>query len=97
MWNCNDPQFVLDMFLDLSKTLLDIVHCTAVLHMFRQLLFWAGKQSNHQIFDPLLATQETMTDFHGAQWYILLIGWVQRVYQVMPAIFDACQKTSLGS
>ena len=30
----------------------------------------------------------------SSQWYILLIGWVQRVYQVMPAICDTSQKTS---
>ena len=32
--------------------------------MFKQLLFWAGNQGNHQ-FRPILATQETLTDFHG--------------------------------
>ena len=38
-----------------------------VLQMFMQVLFWAGNQGNHQNFDPstILATQETLTDFHG--------------------------------
>jgi hypothetical protein len=32
-----------------------------VLHMFTQLLFWAGNQGNNR---PILASQETLTDFH---------------------------------
>ena len=37
-----------------------------VLHVFTQLLFWAGNQGNHQNFDPSgLAIQEPLTDFHG--------------------------------
>ena len=34
-----------------------------VLHMFTQLLFWAGNQGTRVV--PILATQETLTDFHG--------------------------------
>ena len=40
-------------------------HTYTVLHMFTQLLFWAGNQDNHQKFRPILAVQETLTDFHG--------------------------------
>ena len=39
-----------------------------MLHLFTQVLFWAGNQGNNQHFDPslrILATQETLTDFHG--------------------------------
>ena len=32
-----------------------------------------------------------------AQWYILLIGWVQRVYEQVPAFSDVCQKISKRS
>ena len=40
-----------------------------MLHIFAQVLFWAGNQGNHQNFDPsfqycILSTQETLTDFH---------------------------------
>jgi hypothetical protein len=34
-----------------------------VLHMFTQLLFWAGDQNNHQNFDPSFLLQ-TLTDFY---------------------------------
>ena len=34
-----------------------------VLHMFTQLLFWAGDQGNHQNFDPSLLAKK-LTDFH---------------------------------
>ena len=36
-----------------------------VLHMFTQLLFWAGNQGDHQNFDPSLLLKETLTYFHG--------------------------------
>ena len=34
-----------------------------VLHMFTQLLYWAGDQNNHQNFDPSFLLQ-TLTDFY---------------------------------
>ena len=40
----------------------------------------------------LLKTNQAET-----QWYILLIGWVQRVYEQVPAFSNVCQKTSKGS
>ena len=36
----------------------------------------------------LLKTNQAET-----QWYILLIGWVQRVYEQVPAFSNVCQKT----
>ena len=35
-----------------------------VLHMFTQVLFWAGSQGNHQNFDPFFLPKK-LTDFHG--------------------------------
>jgi hypothetical protein len=35
-----------------------------VLHIFVQVLFWAGNQDNHQNSDPSLLPKK-LTDFHG--------------------------------
>ena len=35
------------------------------LHMFMQLLFWAGNQSNHQNFDPSLLPKKLWLIFMG--------------------------------
>ena len=50
-----------------KKPLMDVTSSGiyTVLHIFAQVLFWAGNQGNHQKFRPILATQETLTDFHG--------------------------------
>ena len=32
--------------------------------MFTHLLFWAGKQGNHQNFDPSMLPKKLLTDFH---------------------------------
>ena len=36
-----------------------------VLHIFRQVLFWAGNQGNHQNFDPSLLTNKLWLVFMG--------------------------------
>ena len=41
-----------------------LVYTYTVLHMFTQVLFWAGNHGNHQNW-PILANQETLTDFYG--------------------------------
>ena len=35
--------------------------------------------------------------YYNSQWFILLIRWVQRVYEQVPAFSDVCQKTFYGS
>ena len=50
---------------------------------------------NYKIQKKLLCVD--MCRISAPQWYILKIGQVQRVYEVMPAICDACQKTFQGS
>ena len=51
-------KYKLEMYLPstvckLENFVLQSVHCT-VLHMFTQVLFWAGNQNNHQNFDTSL-------------------------------------------
>ena len=44
-----------------------------VLHIYTQLLFWAGNQGNHQNFYPSLLAKR-LTDFHGDEgWVVLMI------------------------
>ena len=56
---------------------------------------WQFKFHFKQERDEMIATgfSTLIKIMAKAQWYILLIGWVQRVYEQVPAFSDVFQKT----
>ena len=64
----------------------DAFNTYTVLHMFAELLFWAGNQSNHQNFDPSLLPKNLWLTFMR----IIGIGpWLSRI--------DWCKGHQFGS
>ena len=48
-----------------EHTYIGVPHTYTVLHMFTQVLFWAGNQDNHQNFDPSLLPKKLWQTFMG--------------------------------
>ena len=73
-----------------------VVWCANIAHKLKNIQNTLRKQGCLAFFFFNFDDFSKFVPFGGnlTQWYILLIGWVQKVYEQVPAFRDVCQKSS---